>query len=511
MSEKFKLKSKGDVRVRMAPSPTGLLHVGVVRAFLFNYLFAKQNDGTFIFRVEDTDTERSKKEFEEDICESMRWLGLDWDEGPGKEGEYGPYRQSARKEIYEKHIGQLMDEGKAYYCFCSKEDLEAQRQYFMSLGKAPIYSGTCRDISSDEARKRAETEDHVIRFKTPSQKIVFEDIVRGEVEFDSSDIGDFSLARSIDDPLYNAACVIDDYLMKISHIIRGEDILSNTPRQIMIYEAFGWDVPEFAHLPVILSPEGGKLSKRFGATAVSQYREEGYLPEAIINFLAFLGWNPGGKQEIYSIDDLIKEFSLRKVRSSGSVFNLKKLDYLNGWYIRSKKISDFTELCLPFLVKDNLISQDKDSFVVVETGEGIGRRKLEGILSLYQERAKKLSEIPELVRPLLTDKTSYDVDLLIWKDQERGEVKLSLDRSRSLLSDIDENEWNQQRLEQVMLEESRLFGEELRGKTDRGYMLWPLRVAMTGQKSSAGPFDVALVLGKEKTLGRIEEALNKLQ
>ena len=313
----LELKMAGP-RVRIAPSPTGPFHIGTARTALFNYLFAKKYNGIFILRMEDTDIERSKKEWEEDIIEGLKWLGLMWDEGPLPDGEgyignYGPYRQSERQEIYKKYIQKLLDEGKAYYCFCSPEELEAKRQYFMSIGQPPRYNGKCRNLSEKEVKEYLEAKKpYVIRFKNPNKKVVFDDLIHGKIESDSSEFGDIVIAKDQTTPLYNLAAVIDDFEMKITHVIRGEDHIPNTPKQILLYEALELKPPKFAHLPLILGPDRSKLSKRHGAVALREYRKEGFLPEALINFMAFLGWNPGKEREIYSLNSLIKEFSLAR-------------------------------------------------------------------------------------------------------------------------------------------------------------------------------------------------------
>ncbi|MBC7074377.1 glutamate--tRNA ligase, partial [Candidatus Parcubacteria bacterium] len=333
--EKLSLISPGKIRVRFAPSPTGYLHIGGVRTALFNFLFAKKNQGVFILRIEDTDKERSKKEYEENIMESLRWLGIEWDEGPDKGGPFGPYRQSERGEFYKKYLQKLLNEGKAYYCFCTKEELEAERQYLLSLGQAPRYSGKCRNLPKEVVEKNLkEKKESVIRLKVEPQKVVFFDLIRGKIEVEAELLGDFVIAKSLTEPLYNFACVVDDYEMKITHVIRGEEHISNTPKQILIQKALGFPQPQYAHLPLILAPDRSKLSKRHGAVSVWEYKKMGYLPEALLNFLAFLGWNPGTNREIYSLSALIKDFSLERIQKSGAVFNQKKLDFLNGFYIR---------------------------------------------------------------------------------------------------------------------------------------------------------------------------------
>jgi len=326
--EEFKFIKPGEIRVRIAPAPTGFLHIGLARTAFFNYLFAKKYQGIFILRIEDTDRERSKPEYEKDIMEGLKWLGIEWDEGPDIGGDYGPYRQSEKKEIYAKYLKKLLDENKAYHCFCSEEELEAQRQYQLSIGEAPRYSGKCASLPKEVVEKYlTEGKPWVLRFRIPGKKIEFEDLIRGKVEFDTSLMGDTVIAKNLFTPLYNFACVIDDFEMQVSHVIRGEDHISNTPKQILLQEALGFPQPKYAHLPLILGPDRTKLSKRHGAISVSEYKREGYLPEALINFMAFLGWNPGGEREIYSLASLIKEFSLEAVQKSGAIFNIKRLDF----------------------------------------------------------------------------------------------------------------------------------------------------------------------------------------
>jgi len=511
--EDFELKKEGSVRVRFAPSPTGFLHIGNARTALFNFLFAANNKGRFILRIEDTDKQRYKQEYEQDIYEAFEWLSLSLDEGPKAGGEFGPYRQSERGDIYQKYLEKLLEEDKAYYCFCSKQDLEAQRQYQMSIGEPPIYNGKCSKLSKDEAREKVKRgEEHIIRLRGSAKKIVFNDLVRGKVEFDAGTIGDFSLARSIKDPLYNFACVIDDHQMSISHVIRGEDHISNTPRQILIYEALGWSYPKFAHLPMILAPDKTKLSKRHGAVSVRDFKKQGYVPEAVVNFLAFLGWNPGTNREIFSLQGLIENFSLSRVKKSGAIFNRNRLDYLNGFYIRKKSKEKLAQECIPFLLDAGLLKQtDQGRFVCSDTEEEISINALQKAIGLYQERLKTLSEIPELISFFFTDEVKYDNQLLKWKDQTFPEVKDSIDKTLDTLSGIDESEWNKQRLEQCLLNQAESFGKSVRGIGDRGYLLWPFRVAITGKKSSAGPFEIAEILGREKVLNRLKRARDKIK
>lgn len=526
MDLQFKFIKPGEIRVRFAPSPTGFLHIGGARTALFNYLFAKKYEGVFVLRIEDTDKERSKPEYEMDIMDSLRWLGIEWDEGPNVGGNYGPYRQSERGGIYKKYLEKLLKEGRAYYCFCSEDELEAMRQYQLSIGQVPRYQGKCRNLSKEVIEKNLkEGKKFVIRFKVEEKKVEFVDLIRGKIEFDASLIGDFVIAKDLTSPLYNFACVVDDFEMKISHVIRAEEHISNTPKQILIQKALGFPQPAYAHLPLILGPDRSKLSKRHGATSISEYRKIGYLPEALINFMAFLGWNPGISREFYSMASLIKEFSLERVQKGGAVFNIKKLDFLNGFYIRQKSIEKLTELCLPYLIEANLIKPEfkeiqypsaygakeiVQSYKIVETGEEINLETLQKIVSICQQRLKKLSEISELTDFFFKKALTYDKNILKWKDMEEKEIIKAIDRLENLCSKIKENEWNKENLEKILMEEAVNFSKEI-GKEagDRGYLLWPLRVALTGKEASAGPFEIAEILGKEKTLKRIKEAKEK--
>jgi len=531
VEEGFKfIKPPGEVRVRIAPSPTGMLHIGLARTALFNYLFAKNYEGSFILRIEDTDIERSKPEYEKDILESLKWLSINWDEGPDIGGGYGPYRQSQRLKSYTEYLEKLLAEDKAYYCFCSEEELEAQRQYQLSIGEASRYSGKCAGFSKEEVKKYlAAGRPSVIRFRMPDKKIEFDDLIRGKLEFDTSLIGDIVIAKDLATPLYNFAVVIDDFEMKISHVIRGEDHISNTPKQVLLQEALGFPRPKYCHLPLILGPDRTKLSKRHGAVAISAYREQGYLAETLVNFMAFLGWNPGTEREIYSMPSLIKEFSLERVQRGGAVFNIKRLDFLNGFYIRQKSVEKLTELCLPYLVESGFLKSHEEvekfhlgapHYEILLTGELIDLVKLEKIISLYQERLKNISEISELTdfffkEKLVVDEAKassppfanarvYDKNLLRWGEMTDREIMKSLDKLEGILSKIKVGDWTKENLEKILMPEADNFAKQIGKIGDRGYLLWPLRVALTGKDASAGPFEIADILGKEKTIKRIK-------
>ena len=345
------------MRLRFPPSPTGHLHVGNVRTALYNWLLARKHNGTLVVRIEDTDVARSTKENEEKLLEDLKWLGLDWDEGPGAGGDVGPYHQSKRLKIYKEKIDQLMAAGSAYYCFCTPEELEADRKKALAEKRAPKYSGKCRPLDPEESRQRVQSgEAAAIRFKVEDgPAIVWNDLVHGELKFERDIIGDFVFVRSEGMPAYNFAVVVDDALMGMTHVLRGDDHISNTPRQILLYNAMGFDLPLFGHLPMILGPDGSRLSKRHGATSVEQFREAGYLPSALINFLALLGWNPGDEKEIFTEHELIEAFSLERVNKSASIFNVEKLDWLNGQYMRSTPPEELLAHTLPFLVERGLV------------------------------------------------------------------------------------------------------------------------------------------------------------
>jgi glutamyl-tRNA synthetase len=349
------------MRVRFAPSPTGQLHVGNARTALFNWLLARRHGATFILRIEDTDFERSTRESEQGIIADLRWMGLDWNEGIDAGGVKGPYRQSERLDLYRARAQELIARGAAYYCFCSAETLEADRQAALQAGRPPMYPGTCRRIPPGEARRRVEGgEPAAIRFRVPEHRdVTFDDIVRGRVRFETDVIGDPVLVRSEGIPAYNFAVVVDDALMEITHVIRGEDHISNTPRQLLLYEAFGWTPPAFAHVSLVLGPDHSPLSKRHGATSVKEFRERGYLPEALTNYLALLGWSPGEGEELLPLEELARRFDLGKVGHSASVFDTEKLAWVNRHYLRLADSHRLGRLALPYLQREGWVEDPK--------------------------------------------------------------------------------------------------------------------------------------------------------
>ena len=487
--------SKKPVRLRMAPSPTGHWHMGGVRTALFEWLFARKHGGSFILRVEDTDEARSDKQYEREIVEMLSWLGLDWDEGPdwkleGGEwktedrGSYGPYRQTERGQIYRKYLEKLITEGKAYYCYCSKEELEAEKQAMQEAGLVPKYSKHCRDLTSPPAGR----EPQVIRFKTPEVKIEFKDMVRGNVEFDASLFGDMVIARNLESPLYNFGVVIDDHEMQITHVIRGEEHLSNTPRQLLLQRAMGLNEPVYGHLPLILAPNRSKLSKRFSETSIIGYREMGYLPEAIINYLVLLGWHPSAdNREIFSLEELVEEFDLKRVQKAGAIFNPEKLDWINSQYIKKMSDAELAEKLTPLL----------------EAKRGVvDSRKLAKLVALEKDRIKTLSEFVEATG-LFFELPDYDGKLLVWRKSNSAEAREVLEQVLNLIKGAPEDIFESKESLADLIAPLSL-------KYQKGPVFWPTRVALSGLEASPDPLDIASVIGKEETLKRLELAIGKI-
>ena len=479
MEEKRK---NNPIRVRFAPSPTGNLHIGGARTALFNWLFAKHSGGIFVLRIEDTDLERSDPKYEKDILEGLRWLGLGWDEGPDVGGPYGPYRQRERLDIYEKFIWRLLDEDKAYYCFCAKEELEAERQAQLAAGMAPRYSGKCR-------ARNAKSGGYVIRFKVPEEKIIFRDLVRGEVTFDGSLFGDLAIAKDLRMPLYNFAVVIDDYEMKITHVIRAEEHLGNTPKQIFLQQALGLPAPNYAHIPLILDEKRAKMSKRHGATALMDYKIEGYLPAALMNFLSLLGWHPKTEGEVLPVDKIIEEFTLERVQKAGAVFDVEKLKWMNGEYIKKSEPAELLELVSRLYPE---VAPKLSRFAEVS------RIK---IMNLAKDRMKTLKEF-SVLSAFFFEIGDYDAELLIWKRIPGDIIKHNLESAAEVLSRADERDFMAAKLEELL--------KPLTDKLGRGEVLWPLRVALSGLEASPGPYDIMEVLGKTESLARIKKAFGKI-
>jgi nondiscriminating glutamyl-tRNA synthetase len=391
--------SKIPVRVRFAPSPTGHLHVGNARTALFNWLFARQQGGTMVLRIEDTDIDRSEARFEDQLIADLKWLGLDWDEGPDVGGGYGPYRQSDRLEIYRAHAERLLNEKKAYLCFCTEEDLQKERERATAEHRQPIYSGKCRTLDPAESqRRRVSGEACAIRLRIPEHPIRFHDIVHGNVEFSNEVVSDPIILRSSGMPVYNYVVVIDDALMKITHVIRGDDHLSNTPKQVAVYEALGWPVPEFAHLSTILGADRERLSKRHGATSIANFRDMGVLPEALVNYLALLGWAPtGGTREIFSMSELVKEFSLQRVTPSPAVFDMEKLYWLNRHYIKASPSERIEKLAQPYFsqLTGEVSSASETNETAASSVAPDSGKWLASVVQLLAPSVDRLDQLPE--------------------------------------------------------------------------------------------------------------------
>lgn len=480
------------VRVRYAPSPTGLPHVGNIRTALFNWLFARHYGGAFILRIEDTDVTRKVEGADESILSSLRWLGLDWDEGPEKGGPYGPYFQSQRLDIYKKFARRLLDEEKAYHCYCSPERLEEMRADQVKRKKPPGYDRRCRNLSVAEREELAKEITSVVRFKTPTEgQTTFNDLIRGDITFENRTLDDFVLIKSDGYPTYHMANIVDDHLMKISHVLRADEWLASTPRHVLLYAAFGIAPPFFAHLPMILGEDRSKLSKRHGATAITEYQEMGYLPEAMINFLALLGWSLDEKTELFSREALIRNFSIERIGKTGAIFSLKKLEWMNGVYIRKLSPFEFAERALPFLEKglDKNIERPLPVDYVMK------------IAPLIQERTRTLKEAVELSSFFFQEELEYSVSL--FPHLPVGKATLALQKVKKVMEEI--SDFSDFNLENTF----RSLAEELELKTGDFFGL--LRIAFTGRKAAPPLFQTMTVLGRERCMKRLADAIRKLE
>jgi len=473
------------IRVRFAPSPTGYLHVGNARTALFNYLFARHNNGTLVLRIEDTDLERSKKEYEEIIFEDLKWLGLDWDEGPDVGGEFAPYRQSERLEIYPKYIDKLLKSGDAYYCYCSAEELEAERQKALSEGRPPRYSGKCRNLTPEERMDyEAKGIKPTIRFKVPDgETIMFDDLIKGHIEINVDEFGDFVIVRADGMPTYNFVVVIDDALMKISHVIRGEDHLSNTPKQILIYRALGFEVPEFAHMPIILGEDRSKLSKRHGAVSVRAFKDDGYISEALFNYMSLLGWHPKDDKEIMSKEEIIEKFDIADIHKSPAIFDKTKLKWMNGVYIREiLDIDDLTKRAIPFF-------------------EGFGYKAdfeyYKKVMEAIRDSIETLMDIEERAKPFFVDDFHYSEEGSEFLKNETGYKVIQLFYEK--IKDL--NQIKKEDFKRITKE----IQKELKVKGKALFM--PIRVALTGETSGVDVATLIEVIGIEKVKHRLQRAL----
>ncbi|WP_066159679.1 glutamate--tRNA ligase [Halalkalibacter krulwichiae] len=482
-----------DVRVRFAPSPTGHLHIGGARSALFNYLFAKSQGGKFILRIEDTDQARNVGQAKEKLLDSLKWLGMEWDESIDVGGEYGPYSCMERLGLYKEYISQLLETGKAYYCYMTEDELEAEREEQRSRGETPKYSGRDRDLTEEQRQSyEAKGLKPVVRFRVPEGKdIKIDDAVRGEVTFESDGIGDFVIARKDGVPMYNFAVVIDDHLMKISHVIRGEEHLSNTPRQVLLYEAFGWDVPRFAHASLILNPDRQKMSKRDESIIqfVEQYKELGYMPEALVNFLALLGWSPVGEEEIFSMQQLGEQFSLERVSKAPAVFDTEKLAWMNNQYLKQADLDTVVDLALPHLIQAGKLPED------LSVDQKEWARKL---ISLYQEQMQYGAEIVELTELFFKPEIEYNEEAQdVLKEEQVPEVLIYFEQQ---LESTDE--FTAATIKAAMKATQKATGHK--GKK----LFMPIRVATTGQTHGRSLEDSIELLGKDIVIARLKKVVN---
>ncbi len=475
------------VRVRFAPSPTGYVHVGSLRTALYNYLFARHHGGVNILRVEDTDRTRYVEGSVENMLRTMEWAGIEFDEGPITGGPFGPYVQSERTELYREHANQLIVSGNAYPCFCTAERLDQVRKAQQAAGIPPMYDRFCRNLTKEESDRRiASGEPHVVRLRVPIGELVrFNDIIRGDVEFDSKTIDDQVLLKSDGFPTYHLANIVDDHFMQITHVIRGEEWLSSTPKHVLLYAAFGWEAPKFAHLPLLLNADRSKLSKRQGDVAVEDYRDKGYLPDALINFVALLGWNPSATEEIFTIDELIRGFDLEHVNKGGAIFGREKLDWMNSEYIRKKSPEELLTLVRP-------LAEDR-KYVVSDD-------YLLDVIRVMQERVRTLPDFVDFASYFFVAPTEYEEKYKQkhWNPEAKARLTEILPRFEAV------EKWDHDTLEAVV----RTFAEE-RG-ISAGKMIHPIRLAVTGRGMGPGLFELLAVIGKEESIRRMRFASDVL-
>ncbi len=484
--------SQQQLRVRFAPSPTGELHIGNVRTALFNWLMARKSNGRFILRIEDTDLERSKKKCEQPILDDLRWLGLDWDEGPDRAGDFGPYRQSERLELYQAVAERLLKQGQAYYCYCTPEELSQRRKQQLAGGEAPKYDGRCRKLSAAEGTaQQTRSINPSLRFKIAGNKIEFDDLIKGKLEFDLAAFGDFIIMRATGWPTYNFAGMIDDALMNISHVIRGEDHISNTPKQLLLYRALGYKPPHFAHLPLILDHNNKPLSKRDWYSSVRNYRQAGFLPQALINYLALLGWSPKG-EEIMGLDELKDKFSLADVGRSSAIFDIKKASWINSQHIRKLEIAELTGLCLPYLKQD---VRFKETLAEAKTGW------LKRVIEAVQPELNTLAEVTRHAACYLYDSIEPALE------QEQPEVSPEAMGVIKLLAE------KLNELEELTGENVKQLIQELKSETGaNGRKLYmPIRLAVTGQAHGPELAELIPILGKKRCRQRLHQMLNWLR
>ena len=481
-----------DVRVRFAPSPTGYLHIGGARTALFNWLFAHKMGGKLILRIEDTDTERLKEDSVSQILTSLKWLGINWDEGPEVGGNCGPYYQSERLDIYKKYADKLLEEGKAYYCFCSAADLEAQREKQRAAKQPFRYARTCRDLSAEEVQARiAAGEPYSVRVKIPVEgTITVHDLIHGDVTFNMDQFDDFVIVKSNGMPTYNFAVVVDDHLMGMTHVLRAEEHLSNTPKQLLIYEALGWEPPKFGHMPMILAPDRSKLSKRHGATSVEEFRSQGYLAEAIVNYLTLLGWGPGDERELFTLQETVELFELEQMSKKAAIYDTKKLTWMNGQYLSELPLENILPEAKPFFIKDGLVTEEWFN-------DAANEAYFEKLVDVVRVRVKTLQEVADASAYFFKELEGYD---------EKGVSKHFKPENIAILEqciaaikadDVYDLASTEAAYNKIAADNGLALGK----------VIHPTRLALTGRTVSPGMFDVMVLLGKEKTLARLEKAV----
>ncbi|HLX11204.1 MAG TPA: glutamate--tRNA ligase [Bacteroidota bacterium] len=484
------MNQSNTVRVRFAPSPTGFLHVGGLRTALYNYLFARKNNGVFILRIEDTDRSRYVEGAVENLIETLHWVGLVYDEGPKKGGAKGPYVQSERLDLYKQHAEMLLQSGKAYRCFCTSERLDEMRKQQEKAKISPKYDRTCLKLTPAQIEQNLKNGlPAVIRMKVPDgAKVSFNDIIRGNVEFESDRLDDQVIMKSDGYPTYHLANVVDDHLMEISHVIRGEEWLSSTPKHVLLYQFFGWDLPQFAHLPLLLNPDRSKLSKRQGDVAVEDYRKKGYLPDALVNFVALLGWNPGTEQELFSLEELVTQFSLDRVNKSGAVFDHKKLDWMNFEHLRKKTDAEVLSILKKLLVEKYGKNNFNDDY-------------LSKVIVAMRERVSFINEYVDNGFYFFQPPTEYDPEVVKkrWKPESAAELTALADSFKQLPDSTKEG--FEQALHRV--------AESL--KIENAKLIHPLRLAVSGVGGGPGVFDIVSIIGKDETIRRIQNAIETIK
>lgn len=483
-----------EVRVRFAPSPTGYLHIGGARTALFNWLFAHKMGGKLILRIEDTDTERLKEDSVSQILTSLKWLGINWDEGPEVCGDCGPYYQSERLDIYKKYAEQLLAEGKAYYCFCTPADLEAQREKQRAAKQPFRYARTCRDLSKEEVEQRiAAGESYSVRVKIPLEgTITVHDLIHGDVTFNMNQFDDFVIVKSNGMPTYNFAVVVDDHLMGMTHVLRAEEHLSNTPKQLLIYEALGWEPPKFGHMPMILAPDRSKLSKRHGATSVEEFRSQGYLAEAIVNYLTLLGWGPGDERELFTLNETVDLFELEQMSKKAAIYDTKKLTWMNGQYLSELPLEKILPEAKAFFIKDGLVTEDW--FTAHE-------EYFAKLVDVVRVRVKTLQEVADASTYFFKDITEYDAKGVAKHFKPESVAILEQCIAAIEADDVYDLATTEAAYNKIAADNDLSLGK----------VIHPTRLALTGRTVSPGMFDVMVLLGKEKTLNRLHKAVEYIK